>query len=82
MANKSKGVTKTGSKIIGGIGFDIPKSLGELRMKFDGLRDVAKKFDDGAHKTALMNKVEELYLEAGSWFNANKVVNAPAPGNA
>jgi hypothetical protein len=62
-----KAVTKTTGPIATK-GVMIPKNLAELRTKFDGLKDIAAKFEDGSVKTQLMNGVEELYLGAAHWF--------------
>ena len=46
----------------------VPKNLGEFRSKFDAIRAVANKLEGGAYKTQLMNGIEELYLDASTWF--------------
>lgn len=66
----AKKVTKSAGKNAqnsGTVGM-IPKNLTELRAKFDGFRDVAKKLEDGSIKTQLMNEVESFYIAAGYWF--------------
>lgn len=60
--NKAAGVEKS---FVGGKN---NFNLGDLRSKFDGLKDVAKKLPEGAQKTTFMTKIEEIYLSTATWI--------------
>ena len=68
---KAKGkTTKHGTRIISknhATAKTVEFNLGDVRARFDGLKDVAAKLPETPEKRSLMGHIEEAYLATANW---------------